>query len=688
MIIGVREFNRAFLALFLLATIGFGFADGDEAVDGCAQDVGKKSRKKYNEIVDSRVARQMKMKELRSLLEVEPDYLDAQYKLASYTFLHHTDEKKPLPLQKPLKMYVDLIEACPTFHSEPYYRAGLMFHSLKDYKKAIFYLDGFVKFKEEGNEKYNTRNYDENRHEAKFLLNESLFFQDKFDNPVPFDPKLVEGVSSAADEYLSIVAPDGESVYYTRRFNKKSKDFSFTRNVEEFTKSELVDNGFNRGAKMKLPFNQPGENTGATAISINNKEMFLAVCHTRTNDELKCEIFVSHLKYDKKVMDMTWSDPVALGKEVNADRWQSQPTISGDGKTLYFASIRKEGMGGIDIYKSERDSVGKWQKAVNLGTPINTAGNDKTPFMHPDSETLYFSSSDRFASDKWYDGHQGLGGYDLFFSKYNSKDSTWAEPKNLGYPINSVDDEYGFYVSTDGITGYFSSDKLKGLGGLDLFSFELYKEARPEEVMFLKGNLKGKDGKPLKNASLELRSSSSRDKLSIDVDSIDGGYAMVMKVEDEEEFILSVKSDGSAFNSKFISTKDASFKTPTTIDFEVKPIAIGEAYQLNDIYFETDSAILTAASEFVIAEFIDYLKSNRSIRIAVYGHTDDIGDNAHNLELSRLRAEEVTNYLIEEGIAKSRITFKGKGESQPVASNKTPEGRAKNRRTEFVIISK
>ena len=388
---------------------------------------------------------------------------------------------------------------------------------------------------------------------------------------------------------------------------------------------------------------------------------------------------------------MDWSKPKKMGTQINTEQWASQPCISGDGKTLYFASARgPAGLGGTDIYKSVRDSTGKWGEAVNLGAPINTPGNEKTPFFHVDGMTMYFASSDREAKgDAYFPGHRGLGGFDLFFSKFNEKDSTWSEPKNLGYPINSEGNEYGFYVSTDGATGFFSSDQLDGPGGLDLYSFPLYKEARPEKVMFLKGKLRDENGNPIKNAMLELRGSKSNKILKIDVDSTDGAYAMVMKLDDEDEdFILSVKGKGLAFNSKLISAKDTTYSPPATVDFDVKTIKVGGSYQLNDIYFETDSAVLTAKSQFVITEFIAYLKFNKSITIGIYGHTDSIGDANYNLELSRQRAEQVNNYLVAEGIKQKRIKFAGRGAFQPIAPNKTEVGRARNRRTEFKILSK
>ncbi|MCH7535139.1 MAG: OmpA family protein [Bacteroidetes bacterium] len=682
---GNTYLNRVVLTLFLCATVGFSFGTPDkEEENSCGHKPDKQARKLF-EKMDRRLSVRDKIQMAEQVLELDSQYLEVNLKLADWTLIHHNRQNKSH--QKPLELYIKIIDMCPTYHSNPYYMAGDISFGKEDYENAIKYLESFVRFREEGDEKYlSDGKYKENRKEANRMILESKFYMFQFANPMPFDPVIVEGVSSAASEVFSIIAPDGESIYYTRKFNKRTKNLQHAMEVEELTKSEVENGKFNKGAAMVSPFNEDG-NCGAASISIDNKEMFLAIC----NNEKGCDIYVSRLVYNPKILDVEWTKPEALGEEINTKQWESQPSVSGNGNELYFSRATKDN--GNDIFKSTRDSAGNWQEAVNIGDPINTPGNDKTPFIHPDGVTLYFSSSDHvtgnYPNEVRHEGHLGLGGYDLFFSKYNAKDSTWSEPKNLGYPINSENNEYGFYVSTDGYKGYFSSDRFQGIGRLDVYSFDLYEGARPEKVLFLKGKLRDENGKPIKNASLELKGVRSDTIIPIDVDTLDGAYAMVMKLQEEDEdFILSVKGEGIAFNTRFISVKDSSFRSPATIDFNVKPLKVGEAYRLNDIYFETDSAALTEESKFVISEFINYLKENESVHIGIYGHTDSIGDKDHNRELSGLRAKEVNDYIVEEGIDQQRLTYQGMGQSQPIESNKTPEGRARNRRTEFVIVSK
>ena len=319
--------------------------------------------------------------------------------------------------------------------------------------------------------------------------------------------------------------------------------------------------------------------------------------------------------------------------------------------------------------------MGEWSKAINLGTAINTKGNEKSPFIHSDSQTLYFSS----------DGIMGMGGYDIFFSRLGDDDE-WSKPTNIGYPISSVDDEVGFFVSTDGKFGYFASNKYNGTGSWDLYFFELYKEAQPERVLFIKGELKNENTREPVKARIELKNAVTKKVTNIPVDSITGAYAAVVLFRND--YVLTVKKEGYAYESKYISNKDTVYDKPVKIDVDIKPIEVGATYRLNDIYFATASYELTPESKMIIDGFIEFLSETPGIKVSIHGHTDDVGNDEDNLVLSHSRAKSVYDYLIEFGINKLRLKYKGFGESKPLASNKTWGGRAKNRRTVFVITDK
>ncbi|MDP4686700.1 MAG: OmpA family protein, partial [Salibacteraceae bacterium] len=323
-----------------------------------------------------------------------------------------------------------------------------------------------------------------------------------------------------------------------------------------------------------------------------------------------------------------------------------------------------------------------------LGDEINTEFNDKTPYMHSDSKTLYFAS----------DGHLGFGGFDVFLSRQND-DGSWSKPMNIGYPINTEQDEVAFVVSTDGRRVFYSGKDPKNPMSIDIFNFELYKEARPEKVVFVKGNLKDETGNAPKNATIELKTMESKNITKVNVDETDGGYAAVIRVKEDETVVLNVKADNMAFQSKLIETKpesqgvrmsdeDESKSTIQSFDFEVAEVKTGGVYKINDIFYATNSADISTKSKIILDEFVSYLAENKSIKIAIHGHTDNVGKPEANLALSTDRAFSVKQYLESKGIAGSRISYEGFGSQKPTATNETAEGRGINRRTEFVILSK
>ncbi|MCX6297013.1 MAG: OmpA family protein, partial [Bacteroidetes bacterium] len=314
---------------------------------------------------------------------------------------------------------------------------------------------------------------------------------------------------------------------------------------------------------------------------------------------------------------------------------------------------------------------------------INTSGDEKSAFIHSDFQTLYFSS----------DGLPGVGGFDIFFSK-KGPDGKWGEPKNIGIPINTARDDLGFFVSTDGHLGYFASNEPsrtngKSVGKYDIFSFELYKEARPDEVAFFKGKIEDfGHGEPT-GFKVEVKDVVTNKITEGMVDTITGNYAVVVNTKVKNDLIISVKKDNYAFNSKLIKKDSLINSKPVKLDLEVDSIQVGKTYTLNNIYYKTNSADLDPSSAVVIDEFADFLKAHPTIKIEVRGHTDNVGDAKSNLSLSTDRAFSVRDLLISKGINEKRlINFKGYGASMPIANNTTEAGRAKNRRTEFVIIEK
>ncbi len=573
-----------------------------------------------------------------------------------------------------------VVETCPTFDNyRVNYILGMMFFEEDDLKNAQKYLTTFV-----NNGDRKASEYDNAKAKLSYIGN----YFELIRNPVPFQPKPLEGVCSVNDDYLPLISPDGSIAFYTHAYMKSDISTIYgDKYTEEFTaaqriESKDIDERYSKGKAMPYPFNT-GKNQGAVSISIDNSTLYITICEFVSRDYDNCDIFVAQRKGSE------WSDLRSLGPNINGlYSWESQPSISADGNILYFASIRPGNVGWdernptSDIWFSKKDENGVWQKAENMGPTINTPGNEKSPFIHSDSQTLYFSS----------DGHPGLGGYDIFFSKY--RNNAWSQPQNIGYPINTRDNDLGFIVSTNGQRAYFSSNKFDGYGGWDIYYIDLYEEARPEQVMFVKGQLVDEAGAALTDASVEVKNLTTKEVTQGLVDSETGHYAVAVTITEEkkdDDYLMVVKKEGYSFTSFYIENAlepEQEFIEIKTVDFEVKPIEPGIAVKINDINYAFASAELSKESMQVLDHFIEFLNDNRTVRFEIRGHTDDVGEDITNLRLSDARAKTVYNYLLKNGISASRMTYKGYGESLPLVPNNSEANRALNRRTEFFIINK
>lgn len=547
--------------------------------------------------------------------------------------------------------YGRLIEICPDADAMAHYHLGTYYYDTKKYDDAARYLKSFLDFGSD----------DEKRNSEVALL---LFRIKMYKNPVPFNPVPVKGISTPDPEYLAVISPDNENAFFTRRYDETRKGALTSQSVEKFMIAGRDSNGeFELGEPMPLPFNQAGSNNeGGATISKDNRFIYFTKNKNGNFD----------LYYSEKIKGV-WTDIINLGPEINDPKqWDAQPSLSPDGKTLYFASFRDSVYGTSDIFMIKKTDGG-FSRPIWL--PFNTNGNEKSPFIHPDNITLYFST----------DSLPGMGGFDIFMVK-RDKNGNWGTPVNLGYPINTEADEVGFFVSTDGERGYYASNKLSGSGGYDVYSFELPESKKPEKVLFVKGQLKNGEEEIPYAAKIELRNISTSEVVNVDYDSLTGNYASVVLFD--ADYIMTVKKEGYAYNSQYFAEDDTTNKGVVTNDMEMKKIEVGQAYKLNDILFETNSAILSRGSKHIIVDFSTYLKSNPSMRVSIHGHTDAVGDAESNMKLSTERARAVYDFLLTTGISPDRLSYRGFGQTNPVASNDNEEGRSKNRRTEFVITRK
>ena len=366
--------------------------------------------------------------------------------------------------------------------------------------------------------------------------------------------------------------------------------------------------------------------------------------------------------------------PRHLGFKVNSPKWESQPSLSSNGLDLYFTSTRDGGYGGSDVWVSRFEN-GRFGEPVNLGPSINTAGNEESPFIHPDNQTLYFSSN----------GWPGFGEFDFFLSRRDAV-GNWQKPENLGYPINSSETEKGLLVNRKGNTAYFSSnERSEGLGGVDIYQFEMPEKAKPQVLSYLKGIVTdAAGGKPLA-ALVQLFDIQTNTLVFESIsDAFNGEFLTVLKPQ--MEYALNVGKESYLFHSENFNMKTGSIEKPFVINIQLQKPEIGKIIELKNVFFETDKFELKKESRLELEKLTAFLKQNPNLKIEVSGHTDNTGNKQLNKTLSENRAKSVKDFLQTQGIEPSRMQYKGYGETQPKASNDSEEGKQQNRRTEIKII--
>lgn len=481
-------------------------------------------------------------------------------------------------------------------------------------------------------------------------------------NPVPFNPvNLGPSINSPLDEYLPALTADEKLLIFTRRARRSSQVPN-----EDLYISYRTDTGWTLAQPIGKPLNTP-LNEGAQTISPDGKIILFVACD-RNDGMGSCDI------YSTQRIGNHWTQPVNLGYPVNSRWWDSQPTISPNGYFIIFASTRPGSLGGSDLWLSRRKPSGEWTLPENLGTPINTPADEKSPFLHPDGITLYFSS----------DGHPGLGGMDIFYSRMQP-DGTWSPPTNLGYPINTAGDENSLIVSASGSYAYFASDRLGGYGGMDLYLFELYETARPTPVTYISGVVIDKNSRKPLSATLILSDISTATEVAVtESDSLTGAFLLPMPTG--KTYTLNAIARDYMMTSATVNLTDTARSTPHHLTLELQPIAIGAVTALRNIYFKFDSWELDSASIAELDKVIRFLQLNSTVKVEIGGHTDSIGTHQYNLTLSEKRAKAVYHYLVSQGIDASRLAYRGYGATTPIAPNTTEEGRRLNRRVELRIV--
>lgn len=582
--------------------------------------------------------------------------------------------------------------AIPTFSTSTgfaYYDLAALEMSQGLYAEAFEHSSKYATFK-------NTP--EEMAKENAWIIATSEFAMEMKKHPVPFEPINVgAGVNTADPEYFPTLTVDQSELLFTRRVtNPRNGSFQ-----EDFFVSQDLDGYWNTGQPMPSHINT-AFNEGAPTFAPDGRTLVFVGCAIQgvgygngRRGYGSCDLFIT-----QKVGN-EWLEPINLPGLVNTSHWETQPSLSSDGKTLYFIRGLVKGTGGRnqrngDIYVSTLQEDGSWGQPIKLPDNINTPYSESSVLIHPDGKTLYFSSN----------GHLGMGGYDLYMTQLQP-DGTWSDPKNLGYPINTHHDENSLLVFADGKLAIFASDRPGGMGDLDLYQFEMPVSVQPTKTIYMTGTVFDVVTKNKLQAEFSLVDLETKKEVVHSLsDPINGSFLVSLPVN--REYALFVNKEGyHPFSINFNLTVPENSAEPYHIDVPLRPLVDKGENILANVLFDLDKATLRKESFVELDTFAHFLKNHPNMKIELQGHTDAQGDDAHNLKLSQDRAKAVYDYLISKGVKPEQMKHKGYGETKPSSFflngketvrteewiNTLPSEKEKkdahqqNRRTVYVVLS-
>ena len=515
-----------------------------------------------------------------------------------------------------------------------------------------------------------------------------VFAKHAMENPSSFNPiNIGPGINTKDPEYFPTITVDGKTILFTRQITD-SRVNTPSKTQEDFFISHLTSDTIWQTA-IAMPSNvNTVNNEGAPSISADGRSLVFVACPditggnygTDRNGQGSCDLF-----YSKKLGN-TWTNPINLPGKVNTPAWESQPSLSADGKTMYF--IRRVSRRGeprnSDIFVTHLDHNGKWGVAKRLPSYINTPGLEESVLIHPDGKTLYFASR----------GHIGMGGLDLFLCRLNN-DGTWSKPENLGYPINTKYDENSLMVSPNGEIAFFASDREGGFGNLDIYYFTMPESLRPTKTLYFEGLVYNINTRKPIPGKFELIDIATGELVIVsEADRLTGEF--IVSLPTNREYALNVSYPGYTFFSKNVNMKSPENLDAIHMDMPMIPIekSNSEPIILANIFFDLAQSTLREESYVELTKLLEFLKENASIKIEIGGHTDSRGDGTKNKILSENRAKSVEEYLISKGIDRNRLTSKGYASTKPIytdaqikaMSSGQEKAHQSNRRTEYKII--
>jgi len=645
------------------------------SVQTWAQQQDKEQSKQFFEMATEIMSGTRAVDDARELMVIAADFDTTNLKANLEAGLMHV---RTIQKELGVKYLMRVYRQKPDFRFDIEFQIGSSYHYGLKFDKAIDFYTRY-KLKLDKNPNYKGKDRVELK-EVSYKLEECANGKEYVANPKPFSiTNMGPEINSEFDDYAPVVNADETEIIFTTRRREGNLNENVgddNRPFEDIFVSKQEGGSWqpakNIGAIVNTRFNDSN-----IALSPNGNILFLYKDGVGDGD-----IFSSN-----RQPDGTWTKPVPLPGMINSSFYESSITITKDEATIYFASERPGGLGGLDIYSCTKDKKGAWTLIKNLGPKINTEYDEEAPFIDYDGKTLYFSSK----------GRKGMGGYDLFKATLvNADKKEWSEPENLGYPINTPDDEV-FIVGTGKPNRfYYSSVRADGVGYSDIYLIsdskkepEVAKVAKKgvQPIKFILEVVDAETKQPVE-AKARMR---GRDNTTIGSASLGTGtfeFAIMSTVP--KEYTVSVELEGYIFENVKVSLGRATEEPQTiTRKVQLRKVAVGEVSALRHVFFDFAKATLQEDSFDELNMMLTMMKQNQSMQVEIGGHTDDVGSDSSNKKLSQQRADAVKNYLTSNGITARRIKSIGYGEERPLVSNDDESGgREINRRVEFKVLAK
>ncbi len=601
--------------------------------------------------------RQESLETLQKVLVLDPKSAEACIKMGLVYELNGQKDEAVRQYERSIELQPDAPQTLPSYH-----KTGDYYFKLGQYEKALPYFEKTVA----------KTSFATSIHKrAKAQILNCRFALESVKNPLIFNSlPLQKPFNEFASQAFPVLTADNETIFFTQN--------SGNENIFYSTRADTV---WRQPASISDTINTP-QNEGTCSISADGRTLVFAAC-SRPDSRGGCDLYIVGKT------GSTWGVPQNMGDAVNSYDWDSQPALSADGRTLYFSSERTGGLGKADIWVSKMLLNGQWGKPTNLGKTVNTAGEDKSPFIHANGQTLFFAT----------DGLVGMGGLDLFYTE-NLSDTAWSKPVNLGYPINTQEDQVSLFISADCQKGYYALDQhnnpqLRQEAFLDkkspmkvlLCSFDLPDEikAKCHQTNYLKGTVYDAKTNQKIGADIELIDlKTNQTKALMSADAQTGAYLTVLN--NGAKYALYVNKPGYFFKSLSFDYSQKNNTNGVLLDIALTPLQKNSRDVLSNLFFDSGQFSINEDSKTELEKLAKFLKTNALLRVEISGHTDDVGNERENLALSQKRAKTVVAYLLQLGIDPARMVASGYGKTRPLVVNATEESRRQNRRIEWRIL--